>query len=643
MPNQVYARLRGHLHSLFKVPYEIRVRITVGILFVLILAATLNSVRFFNDSRHLLKSSVRDVSAEDLKSIAEYLRVEPLQKARTSRFHAMVSEAHLEKAWVVETDALRADSGEFSDYVGYNVLARLREGFHGQKGIAGDLTEGMPVTVSEIFRNGSGYTRNLYYQFESADGSNLTLAALLNADNEARLDRYSSLTILFQVLSLLGVAAISAMLLKITFAPYRQIKSDAIAAHIAEPRDPEAVDFAVETFQKVIAELKQKEQRLQALYSLQIDKAASLEIYNEYILASMPSGVVSCDIEGRITHFNRAAARILRCSREAVLGKRYASTFADLPVLVNLFDSALQTEEEGTLQEEAITLQNGHDVSLKLICRLLHDNRDEIKGAMILINDLTQLKQLEKQVNLKEQMASLGEMSAGLAHQLRNSLAAMVGFARLLEKASVDESHSGEIVDDILREAESTEKMLEQFLGYASPSEIKRSRVDIAIIVEQVEERFEQQLRQKEIKLTIKPTDSLPILYCDPLLLSNAIINLIQNSCDVCHAGDRIDVEIGYTPEEEVVTITVRDTGPGILPEELPRIFNPFYTHGKAAGTGLGLSLCRKWIAAHQGEITCDSELGQGATFTIFLPGQQGEPRVHRENRALRESEVAKS
>jgi PAS domain S-box-containing protein len=643
MLKQVKAQLRRQFQSFFKVSYEIRVRITVGILFVLILAATLNSVRFFNDSRHLLKSSLRDVSAEDLKSIAEYLRVEPMQKARTSRFHTLLSEAHLERAWVVETDALRADSGVFSDYVSYNILARLREGFHGQKAIAGDFTEGLPVTVSEIFRNGTGYARNLYYQFESADGANLTLAALINADNEAHLNRFSLLSILFQVLSLFGVAVISAMLLKITFAPYRQIKSDAIAAHIAEPRDPEAVDFAVETFQQVIAELKQKEQRLQSLYALQIEKAASLEIYNEYILASMPSGVVSCDIEGRITHFNRAAARILRLSREDILGNRYASTFTDLPVLVNLFDSALQMEEERTLQEEAFTFSNGHEVSLKLICRLLHDNRDEIKGAMILINDLTQLRHLEKQVNLKQQMASLGEMSAGLAHQLRNSLAAMVGFARLLEKVSAADANSGEIVNDILREAEWTEKMLEQFLGYASPSEIKRRRVGVAIIAEHLEERFEQNLRQKEIDLAIKVADGLSMLYCDPLLLGNAVINLIQNSCDACHAGDRINVEFGYASEEEVVTVTVRDTGPGISPEELPRIFNPFYTHGKATGTGLGLSLCRKWVSAHRGEITCTSEPGQGAVFTITLPNQQSESVADRESRSQRESAVAKS
>lgn len=619
LPSWLKSRQQSLTH--FSLPYEIRVRVVVGILFILILGATLNSVRLFSDSRQLLKSTIRRSTAESLKRIADFVSPEPRLYSISSEFDEMVNSAGLRGAWVVETSALRSEQ-DSSEYIDTTTLTHLQRGFRSEKEIAGKVSDGPPVIISASFDTPEGSARNLYYRFESGKGQSLTLVALASADAEARLESFSRLNVVFQILSLLTAAVVAAMLLKITFAPYRRIREDAIKAHLAAPGETETAEFAVEAFQKVISELKQKEQRLQRLYSLQIEKSESLEIYNDYILANMPSGVISCDVAGAITHFNRAAARILHRSREETLGQRYSKEFAGVPPFVSLLDLALQTGEERSLQEVSLRHADGSELSLQVMCRLLHDNRDEVRGAMLLINDLTEIKRLQAEVNLKEQMASLGEMSAGLAHQLRNSLAAMVGFAQLLEKLTAGQEQAGEIAADILREAKTTEEMLRLFLGYASPSEIKKKKISVAVIRDRIEEQFSRLLTEKGITLAFHVTENAPEINCDPLLLANSLANLVQNSCDVCGPGDTIEISLEYLPDRESIRITVADSGPGISNDLSEKIFTPFFTQGKPTGTGLGLSLVRKWIVAHSGEVHYAGCPGKGTAFVIILPDQ---------------------
>ena len=590
---------------------------------LLIVVATLNSVRFFSDSKQLLTRDLRYRTAENLKVIADFLKDAPPQKVKTSRFRELVRVSGLAEVILVETEALRSDIVTRSKYVDVTTLRRLWQTYSTNKEVIGEIAPGGPVTLSSIYQRAGGQqARDLYFQFTSDSGEMLTLVARVSADTETRLARFSFLSMLFQILSLVAAITVAVMLLRITFAPYQKIKDEAIAAQIAQPDQPEAVDFAVDTFHKVIAELKQKEQRLQKLYALQKDRAASLEKYNEYILESMPSGVASCNVSGRVTQFNRAAARILRSNAVQVCGQPYGTAFADFPLIVDLFAYALQAGVEESVLETTIELHDGKELSLKLICRLLYDNNDAVKGAMVVINDLTEIKRLEAAVTFKEEMASLGEMSAGLAHQLRNSLAAMIGFTQLLQKLASGDRQLSHIAASLLREAKSTEKMLKQFLSYSAPGEVKRRRVEFREMQCVLEDHFAHPLEEKGIVSSFAVDHDLPLIYCDPLLITNSIKNLVQNSIDACAAGGEINITVKYLADVDLVEMRVSDTGVGMEQDQVAKVFNPFYTSGKADGTGLGLSLVRKWIITHQGEVNCVSTPGEGTTFTITLPNR---------------------
>ena len=413
---------------------------------------------------------------------------------------------------------------------------------------------------------------------------------------------------------------IAILLLKITLKPYRQIKNQALAADVGKADQPEAVDFAVNTFQKVIGELRHKEAVLQRLYAQQKDRATSLERYNEYILAGMSSAMISCDAKGVITNFNRAAERICNVQAGTAVRRDYHQALADYPVLVEMIGEALERGKETSLPEMELRLADGRRLWLSVTCSQLKDTDNSVIGAMVLATDLTDLKRLEAEIRIKEQMAALGEMAAGLAHQLRNSLAAVVGFAQLLKKLTAGTDGVPDLVLNIINEAQATEEMLTRFLALSRSEKVLLREVEFAEIQRLVETHFAEQLKAGGVKLVFAVDNELPALVCDPILITNALINLIQNSIEASAAGSEVRVEgscIGY---DQPLSIKVIDNGKGIPVEEIDKIFLPFYTSGKATGTGLGLSLVRKWVVYHSGEITCQSTPNRGTTFTIKLP-----------------------
>jgi PAS domain S-box-containing protein len=616
----LFDRALSVLRRWLRVPYEIRIRLALGLLLIVMLAASLNVIRFFNQSRELLHHDDSYQLAMRLGAITDLLQVSPAEKLGSSRLRELTRISGFETVKLVETDVLRAKIAAKSDYLTSAELMQIQEQYRLSKRVIGDAADGLPSVITESYQSGELWFRSVFHPFRTADGQELTLIAVESSEADHFLNQLWLLTLAFQILALLTGAIIGLMLLRITYAPYRKITHEAIAAEIAPPDEPEAVDFAVETFLKVIADLKSKEQRLAKLYADQQQRAASLERYNEYVLESMPSGVISCDTGGLITQVNRAAARILKIKQRELIGRRHVEALRSLRPLTNLFDHALQTGEENSVTEATLQVDDDGVVHASLICRLLHDTDGKVRGAMILITDLTTIRELEAEVSFREEMASLGELSAGLAHQLRNSLAAMVGFAQLLHKLTRGNDQSEQIAASILRESEATEKMLRQFLNYASPGELKIQEVNFNDLIAQLEQHFAGKCNKAGVTLSFKLPSGLPILRCDPLLMSNVLQNLIQNGIEACRQEGHVDVVADYDIDREQFVIEVIDDGVGMSSEVRSKVFNPFYTSGKSQGSGLGLSLARKWILNHKGQICCSSSPGKGTSFRIILP-----------------------
>lgn len=621
MNDSLRQRATGLVRKLFSVSYEARIRVTLAFVLLLMIITTLNSIRFFDQSKQELKTSLRERATDNLDNIADFLQGNPEEKIKSAHFRDLQRVSGFKALMLVETAFLDSAAQDDSRFVGQHTLERLRAQFSERREVISSVSGAPPTTMSTIYGDKQGgQWRNVYYHFSSNDGEKLTLVAVVDASSEARIEKFSVYSAVFQVVSILAAITVGLILLRITFAPYRRIKTEAIAADIAKPEQAESIDFAVETFQRVIDELKQKEQRLQKLYAAQRDKAASLEKYNRYILESMPTGVISCDTGNRITHFNEAAAAILKINSEMAVGEDCAEVLAEYESLVKMMQSCLAKSCGSDLEQVEIMHSDKRNISLALTCVILRDHLDDIKGAMLLVNDLSEIKRLEDEIKFKEQMASMGEMAAGLAHQLRNAVATVTGFAQLLEKLTAGEGQISQIATSILTEAKSTEQMLSKFMTYAAPGALSRECCSIAEILSDAAGQCRHQLKKRDVELDVDVGSDVVKLHCDRLLITNCFVNLIQNAVEASAAGDVIRVRVVSQHKPGQLQVTVSDSGIGIAPEQVDKIFNPFYTSGKAQGTGLGLSLVKKWILQHRGEVSCSSKLNKGTTFTFLLP-----------------------
>ncbi len=601
--------------------YEIRIRLTLAFMFLLILVANLNSLRFFSLTKSSQDQQLLDQTSQNLRLLAAALHSNPTERLNSQAVRDLAFASGFTKLALLETDILRADSTMNSNLVMPERLAEIRAAYLLPKSVIGGISDALPASLSASYRAPSGgVERTGFFHFVSATGQPLTLVAALDAAEQSDIERFASLNILFQMLSVLAALTMAVMLLKITMKPYQQIKSEAIAADIAQSDRPESVDFAVEAFQQVIAELRAKEQKLQQLYAQQRDRAASLERYTEDVLRGMPSGVISCNNDGTVTHFNESAANILGLVVESVITQPFSSSLHEWPSLRSLLEETLKFQAGRSIPEIELLTRDNRSIWLSLTCTLVTDAYGEVRGATLLISDITELKRLEAEIVVKEQMAALGEMAAGLAHQLRNSMGAIVGYSQVLKKQSSPETPTFDMVTGILTEARSTGEMLDRFLKLSRVSEISPVATSLEEIQSALNTHFEHRLTERGLNLRFDFNCRNRSLVCDPLLIINSLINLIENAIQASVPGQVIDVSLRFNEPDESFVLEVADQGKGMTNDQLSRIFTPFYTSGKADGTGLGLALARKWIMAHGGTITCQSIVGQGTRFTIDLP-----------------------
>ena len=216
----------------------------------------------------------------------------------------------------------------------------------------------------------------------------------------------------------------------------------------------------------------------------------------------------------------------------------------------------------------------------------------------------------------------MGEMSSGLAHELRNSMGAILGFAKLLLKRKDDPVLQNQTIDRIVNEAMGMETMLKRFLDFAKPFHIKPEQISLKEILEEGYLSVKETLKEAQIMFKFDSKPDLPSIRGDRLLLKQCFQNLIQNSIEAMPRGGKLNIRLGelpITPHEESILVEISDTGYGIPREIQKKIFNPFFT-SKEKGTGLGLSLVKKIVNLHQGNIELESEPNQGTTFRIYLP-----------------------
>lgn len=371
-----------------------------------------------------------------------------------------------------------------------------------------------------------------------------------------------------------------------------------------EQEDVSKVGFVVNTFHELISKLKDKERELEVLRQDAENRALAIEGYNENILQSVPTGVMSFNEEMRIMKINLAAEKILEVKEDMIVGKYHIDAL-NKPITDLINDR--KVVERGEL---SYITPSGKKIWLGLTLSPLKDEEGRIIGQILIFTDITRLKAFESQTELRARLSSLGEISAGIAHELRNPMGVIAGYTKLLLKKADDSLKP--TVAAISKEIAVMDRIISDFLSFAKPAELNISDVDIKTIIKNCAAAITNERGNINLSLDI---DGLPVIKGDEVFLRQAFTNLIQNAVEAMPQGGELSIKASI---KDFLEISISDTGHGISENILDKIFIPFFTT-KDRGTGLGLAIVHKIVVSHGGSISIDSS-DNGTVFRIRFP-----------------------
>ncbi|MFQ5453199.1 MAG: ATP-binding protein, partial [Candidatus Zixiibacteriota bacterium] len=436
------------------------------------------------------------------------------------------------------------------------------------------------------------------------------------------LDDASKVILIINIISIIVIALVYFTLYRFILSPFRKIKKQAMDAGRVVPTGEDDVEAMVDEYQKIIGELKEKENELIILNKAIQKKADSLEQFNKYLMKSMSSGIITVNKQGEIMSVNNAAEHILQIDSNNYSGKHFKELFHINVSMVESINIALQNNQNHPYREYVIKVSDSLSLNLGVIISVIHDNTDNPIGASILLNDLTEIKKLRRDLETKTRLVALGEMAGGLAHQLRNSIGAILGYSCLLKKRLLKKNLETGSLDALEEETKEAELLIDRFLQFARPSNFYPQKTNINSLIKEVIEKFKirEDFQYCDFVLNEKNFENTEA-EIDSLLIKQALANIIENGVNA-YCGQEGAIELNLSTTQDSAIIEIKDFGCGIKEENLDKIFTPFFS-SRPSGTGLGLSLAKKIIDLHQGRLSVFSEPERGTSFTIYLPIQQ--------------------
>lgn len=377
-----------------------------------------------------------------------------------------------------------------------------------------------------------------------------------------------------------------------------------------------------DAYQYVVQLLREKEQELERLRSAAEQRAQEVESYNEDILRSVSSGVITFSRDGVVTTFNEAAASIFRLEREAAIDKTCAEAFGARSTVAGLLERALAHGDVITREEFELEVPQGGRIWVGVSTSLLKDRSGGLIGATFVCTDLTEIRALQEQVKLRERMMVLGEMSAGIAHEFRNLMGTILGAAKLIARQLPSGNPAQDSVRTISHVISDMDHLITQFLNFARKTEPDLKPVVLEPWLKRAVEQVLEQAPAPHPRVEVICFPDVPTVRIDEVLMRQVLGNLVQNAVEAMPGGGALTVTASVRAmrgRRREVEVRVGDTGCGIPPDRLPKIFLPFYTT-RPKGTGLGLALVHKIVLLHNGRIEVDSQENKGTTFHIYLP-----------------------
>jgi len=337
-----------------------------------------------------------------------------------------------------------------------------------------------------------------------------------------------------------------------------------------------------------------------------------LKTFHESVVKNMGSGLITADLNGRIVSLNQAGEGITGYGFEDVRGRAYETFF-------NLHSIGNPVYNEGIFKRK-----DGQRLHLGMNISLLKDDKNAVRGTVVVFQDLTNIKEMEDKVLKNEKLAAIGRIAAGIAHEIRNPLASISGSIEVLKDDLSLSDTNKKLMDIILRETERLNSIITEFLIYASPH---KKNIQKCSIKELVIETITLLKNSKEFNPCINITTNFETypanngeiaIGADPKQIKQVLWNLCINSVHAMEKGGTMTISVN-NPANSMVDIIIEDTGIGIPESDLQKIFDPFFST-KEGGTGLGLSTVFKIIENHNGVINVDSSVGKGTKVKISLP-----------------------
>lgn len=336
---------------------------------------------------------------------------------------------------------------------------------------------------------------------------------------------------------------------------------------------------------------------------------------NDLIIENAADGVIAIDRQGDVTTMNPAAEVITGYQRHELVGQPYSMLFDN----TQFYSPVLDTLEHGT---EHVALEisfPGRDrtIELSVTTSRIHNTHGEMIGALVIFSDLTARKETQRRMAQAERLATLGELMAGVAHEVRNPLTAIRGYVQILRQQTSDLIHQ-EYLSVVLKEIDSINKVIQQLLEFSRPRHSQWQQVSLNALVEETLVLVQTAGVQARVDFISELDNELSPINADRELLKQVLLNILINAVQAISARGKIRIRTWqYSDSQQAISI--EDNGCGIDLSLQKKIFDPFFTT-KASGTGLGLALSQRIINAHQGDIRVASLPGYGATFTLILP-----------------------
>jgi two-component system sensor histidine kinase HydH len=331
---------------------------------------------------------------------------------------------------------------------------------------------------------------------------------------------------------------------------------------------------------------------------------------------NVPIGLLALDNQGRIAAFNRGAESILQLSATNIIG-REARRILPAELLEEIEDS--QNRDAVIEKEIECTTSEGNSVPLEIGASRLKDEDEVFLGHVLLFKDLTEVRTLRREVARSQRLASVGRLAAGVAHEIRNPLSSIKGFATYFKERYPDRPDDQQTADIMIQEVDRLNRVVGQLLEFAKPVPVKPKSISLQALLDDSVKLIKDHADEKSISILTRNNTPMDTVRIDPDRLNQVLLNLYLNAIDAMERGGELKVVISSDGQHRNVFIRVSDTGRGISRENLSKIFEPYFTT-KSTGTGLGLAIAHNIIEAMGGKIYARSDQGKGTTFSIKIP-----------------------